>query len=359
MFKHSYASAKDANFDSDIKLVSLLGVVSKMEEETFATKDQEVVLVIGSTGAGKSTFINYVSGRKMILDTSQMDDAVKCKDALAPIGHGMKSCTDRPQLYKEPQSGLILSDCPGFFDNRGINVEIANAVGIQSMAKNSKRVKGIVLIIERSSFTSSRGQGLEMALQSTLEFLGPELSKHLGSIMLLISKVPNDKVAITYKTIAEESERFPLCSELLRMGNVGFYSPLDDLHAGPGVLTQRDLLSKIMGLKGIANSERTFNITISPSAKLEVTGLISLISTRIRNHLAKQEFEPLPQLVKLTETLTRLNIERVNDEVEKMESMVIDQIKLFEFQDKGVEQLNKLKKLMPAPYQPAIEQTLQ
>ncbi len=358
MIKHTHGYTKEANLSADAKLVRLLGVVSKLDSEIVATQNQEVVLVIGSTGAGKSTFINYFSGREMVLDSSQMEDAVVCKNPLATIGHGSKACTDRPTLYQEPNSSLILSDCPGFFDNRGVDVEVANAIGIQSMAKNSKRVKGIILIIEKSSLIAGRGKGLEESLAQTLEFLGSDLSNHLDSILVLISKVPHERVARTYTTLAEDVARFPLCTELLRKGNLGFYSPLDDFEPGNGVLSRKDLSAIIQGFKGIDRSERTFNIAISPEAKLEVTGLITMVSSKTRNHLAKHEFEALPHLLQLTSTFSSLNIDRVNNEIEKMESSMVDQIRLFEFDTKGMDHLTQLKKIMPPTYQPVIDKTL-
>lgn len=355
-YKHSYA--KPANLGGDPKLAKLLGTVSKMGVQIDSAKDKEVVLVIGSTGAGKSTFINYLAGRKMKLDTTQMDDVVVCDNPLAEIGHGMKSHTDRPQLYQEPGSSLILCDCPGFFDNRGLDVEVANAIGIQSLAKNSKLVKGIILIVDRASFLSGRGQTLELTIQSTLKFLGPNLGKNLDSVMMLISKVPNEKIKPFYKAIHDDASMLPLCSEILKRGNVGFYSPLDDLSPVDGVFNRGNLLSKINKFKGIHDSENTFNISVSPSAELEITGLMSLISSRVRSHLNKLEFEPLPDLLKLAEILAGMRIDRVQMESEKMETMVIDQIKLFEFHDKGAEHLSNLKKIMPTSYEKTIVQTL-
>lgn len=55
-YKHSYA--KPANLGADPKLAKLLGTVSKMGVQIDSAKDSEMVLVIGSTGAGNSTFIN-------------------------------------------------------------------------------------------------------------------------------------------------------------------------------------------------------------------------------------------------------------------------------------------------------------
>lgn len=355
---YSYPHAKSADLTADPKLVSLLSVIANMETEIVTTQDKEVVLIIGATGAGKSTFINYLANRPMELDTTQMEDAIVCKNPLAAIGHGMTSCTDKPQLYAH--TNFVLCDCPGFFDNRGIAVEVANAIGIQSLAKKSKKVKGIILIIDRSSITSTRGQGIELAIEQTLKFLGPDMTKHLDSFMLLISKVPNQKIESFYSTISNEAQRFPLCSQLLKHNHLGFYSPLDDLDNNKSaVLNRNTILNKIAGFRGIPNSGQAFNIAISPSAELEVTGLMNLVGAKIRNHLKNSEFEPIPRLITVIESLNRLNIASIEKEAEKLSSMVMDQIKIFEFEENGKKNLEMLKKIMPPEFQPIIQQTLQ
>lgn len=51
-------------------------------------------------------------------------------------------------------------DCPGFLDNRGSEVNIANSVNIKHAIANSKEVKVIVLI-NYKTLEADRGRGLK------------------------------------------------------------------------------------------------------------------------------------------------------------------------------------------------------
>ena len=65
-------------------------------------------------------------------------------DEVMPIGHTKKSHTFIPQI--ETVDGHTWCDCPGFLDNRGAEINIANAVNIKVALANAKSAKIIVLI---------------------------------------------------------------------------------------------------------------------------------------------------------------------------------------------------------------------
>ena len=50
-------------------------------------------------------------------------------EEIMPIGHSKRSTTFMPQIESGPK-GVIYCDCPGFLDNRGKEINIANAVNI-------------------------------------------------------------------------------------------------------------------------------------------------------------------------------------------------------------------------------------
>ena len=84
-------------------------------------KGADVVMTIGPTGAGKSTIINRGAGSKV---TFEQDTRTKKWIATAdpvkfPIGH-TKSCTLTPTFWKNEKTGMVIGDCPGFNDTRGL-----------------------------------------------------------------------------------------------------------------------------------------------------------------------------------------------------------------------------------------------
>ena len=96
---------------------------------------REAIVVMGNTGAGKSTFLNYLMGCEMTTQDPEelglvgLDDEVVVVlprsaggslDEIMPIGHEKKSKTFLPHIEEDPrqEAPYAYCDCPGFLDNR-------------------------------------------------------------------------------------------------------------------------------------------------------------------------------------------------------------------------------------------------
>ena len=137
-------------------------------------KDRDVLMVIGNTGAGKSTLVNYLAGCTMEMvsrkDAGFTDGNLKKKIArvaegsfikeVMRIGHLNQSATFLPAVYHDEGSGLTLCDCPGFLDNRGAEINIANACNIKQMIAQAKSVR-VVVLINYDSLEADRGRGVK------------------------------------------------------------------------------------------------------------------------------------------------------------------------------------------------------
>merc|ERR1712185_838424 len=76
------------------------------------------------------------------------------------IGHLNKSATFLPAVHHDEGSGLTLCDCPGFLDNRGAEINIANACNIKQMIAQAKSVR-VVVLINYDSLSADRGRGVK------------------------------------------------------------------------------------------------------------------------------------------------------------------------------------------------------
>lgn len=112
--------------------------------------------------------LNYICGNKLILKDDKYieidrDFTGKKPDNgnIALIGHGNQSVTFTPGIFEKKTDGesIFLCDCPGFSDNRGAEVNIANSVNISRMMKRAKSVR-FILLCAHSDFTHLRGESI-------------------------------------------------------------------------------------------------------------------------------------------------------------------------------------------------------
>ncbi|KAL4466765.1 hypothetical protein ABPG74_010362 [Tetrahymena malaccensis] len=162
----------------------------------------EVILIVGPTGCGKSTTANYLLGsemyqRKIIkqqdLDGENFVYEEEVIDSKGPfqIGHSTQSQTPTLQIVNL-QNDLFVCDTPGFFDNRGVEIEIANTFSLKKFILNCQSVR-IVVLISYHEIKAQRG----LLFQNVFEIVSNILKKHekqsFEKIAFLFTLVPKDK----------------------------------------------------------------------------------------------------------------------------------------------------------------------
>lgn len=162
---------------------------------------KELVLFLGTTGAGKSTCINYLLGAK--LDKEQDIDltlAVLSDDQnawlptkkLPEIGNKFyASCTSYSEIFDDESNGLAYCDTAGFMDTRRAESElhVCASLSMQLAIQSAKTIKAIVVVIEWETFRQRICTVLE-ALMYTLSQLLIEPECIADSIIFLINKAP-------------------------------------------------------------------------------------------------------------------------------------------------------------------------
>lgn len=148
-----------------------------------SSKDKEIVVFLGNTGAGKSTLINYLSGKK--LKVNEFEDIVldnpNDPSAMA-IGGGSVSETFLPAFV---QAGdLLLYDLPGFKDNRGTAKNLVTAGFIKCVIEKARSAK-LVFVAGIDQITSDRGASFK-TLQAQAKQLIPNSSKPIETFSSLV-----------------------------------------------------------------------------------------------------------------------------------------------------------------------------
>lgn len=175
----------------------------------------EVVFIVGNTGVGKSTCLNYFYGCDMVREKHQMIVSPHSKiPAVAAIGHGLLSKTFLPQITTVPGSALTFCDTPGFHDTRSPELRIVNAVNIRKILLSAKLVK-ILILMNTNSIIDPRKRDVTELLQILTEMFGSfsEMSHFSEGVLIGITRpnaIDGEPVMLDQiREILREDRRFP------------------------------------------------------------------------------------------------------------------------------------------------------
>lgn len=125
--------------------------------EAFKSKD--VVHLIGKSGTGKSSFINFLQGRKLIkyvreeiLDDGTVVLGKSYVDMVVPvegfrIGHECNGCTATLNSCRIKGSELLAADSCGFDDPKSVidaGIDIVNAVSLKNAMALSNSIRPVM-----------------------------------------------------------------------------------------------------------------------------------------------------------------------------------------------------------------------
>lgn len=122
------------------------------------SKGKDVVLLVGNTGAGKSSLVAYLSGLPLIFD--EADEIISLKNQnneKIAIGDGCDSVTTLPVPVPIANTDLIVYDLPGLQDSRGVPYDVLTAAFLKNIAENARNVK-FVFVESMDSLTTARGR---------------------------------------------------------------------------------------------------------------------------------------------------------------------------------------------------------
>ncbi|WP_194847473.1 NACHT domain-containing protein [Candidatus Neptunochlamydia vexilliferae] len=287
---------KTLNTDESIAL--LLECVRQGELEAQKAKGKDITLFIGNTGAGKSTTINYLCGCTLELkpyDELGIDglgDAVVVKpqnqggtkDEIMPIGHTKISKTFMPKI--ETQDKKTYMDCPGFLDNRGAEINIANAVNIKNAIKAAKSAK-VVILINYHTLKAGRARGLSEMLQIAYNLFSNKetLLKSKDSLLIGVTNTPEN---ITL----DQLRRFIIKdnSTLQKLQDTLFtYDPVD--RSIKGGWKRAEFLNAIDALKPVPHHKRIFSTVLTYEDEHKLLSISEILGKKIEKALGTQDYK--------------------------------------------------------------------
>ena len=246
---------------------------------------QDIMVVLGTTGAGKSVFTNYMHGCDMssVRIKGVAGRVIECSNPVTPIGHDKHSKTTFPILCEGSAltGGLGFGDFPGFFDNRGADFDISNAYATQAVMSKAKSIRGIVLLVNYPGILTKRGEAIREAADTLKQIFGPDVMKYTGSIRLGITRPDREESLQDLKHIMAADDVDPVIRALVPTMFVS--DPLD--RPMEGALNRAQLVRHLQGCKPIRNAADALRFNMSLESKLALESVVDEISAELLQDL--------------------------------------------------------------------------
>ena len=164
-----------------------------------------VVMVLGSTGAGKSTLVNYLQGASYEKDPvfdivkAPLRLSEKSKEYAQTSDCMGKSTTTIPGMYNH-NTDFVYVDFPGFGDlSDDEECLLASALVARYFFRYVKSIKAIVVVTNIDEITATRGKYF-LKLVETLQTVIKELDLVKSSLFFLLNKFEDDIEKHDYTT---------------------------------------------------------------------------------------------------------------------------------------------------------------
>ncbi|WP_341755613.1 hypothetical protein [Candidatus Tisiphia endosymbiont of Ptychoptera albimana] len=198
----------------------------KKEMDEFAKADYHLikkdseVLIVGTSGVGKSTLINYLNGSELAGEYIDGKLKIKLISNSLPggfnIGHSTNiSETLYPEVYSPDGANYSFVDSPGFGDSRGAAIDIANLFFRKYVTEGVSNIK-ILLVCSYSDLTDPTGRGANFfkSYKALGNFCGAfknqkaleELSKSIGIVITQVTDELANKIKKLEKDILKNKK---------------------------------------------------------------------------------------------------------------------------------------------------------
>lgn len=292
----------------DFDEVENLTKIAKKAAEKI--ENQDIILLFGATGSGKSTTIHYLAGQKLeeigkhhIVPEKPftISDLEKITISNSALSETRNICTISVCLDHiiQGESGIITyCDTPGYGDTSGAEVDISNFIGINYAISKSKTVK--ILALLSGTGIGGKGEGLKSLLEILSKMILTDFEDRLQSITYGFTKFTENNLNYINKTaknlkkqieannieISDENFIKILNNFIEKTENNNtclFINPLDK---NPSNLTK--ILLKCNATKF---PDEAFSISLSSKSENMISKHINNISYHLQNAMLNNRFD--------------------------------------------------------------------
>ncbi|CAF3045236.1 unnamed protein product [Rotaria sp. Silwood2] len=248
---------------------------------------KEIILLIGETGTGKSTTIQFLAGSKMkktkvevepgrflehitadgLITNSGLENVISSARNKSETRYITPVTIQLKDIFGSYEFGeIILCDAPGFGDTAGPEVDIANGVGVIEAIKGCKSVK----ILALSSYKSlgDRGQGIQRLAHLLINMIHG-IQDRLSAILYAFTKYPS---TIDVSALLIDIKMSKVDTDPLLRSDSAFVTVLTDMinktkvgaeNIDPVCGDPRNIIGKLKNVHGIMFPEEVFRFSMS------------------------------------------------------------------------------------------------
>lgn len=174
---------------TEVELEETYRLIQQGDDYVQLEPETDIVLLLGITGAGKSTLSNFLAGINLTAVRLSPESAniyiVDEDEKINNIESQFLSHTIFPEKLVDP-IGTVYYDTPGFSDTRSLAHEVVASYFIRRVIDYAERVKFLLVI--GKDFLDSRTAFIELIVQTTSHIRNIDVFR--DSIALIVTKVP-------------------------------------------------------------------------------------------------------------------------------------------------------------------------
>ena len=261
----------------DHSIAKILSYINSAQQSIDRIRHRHVISIIGNTGTGKSTTVNYLFGCRM----SMAGRNIIAEEPVAIIGHTPESETCIPMGFSLPNSDIALCDMPGFLETRGSEINIANAVNTRNLLAKAKSNR-IFFLINYYSLLGDRADGLKNAIKILVKFFGTieKLNQNTASILIGVTHfvdLPNNDWPWVKNFIQEIAEK-----EKWVLRDLDKIIPIDPIkNKAP---SKEEILAELTALPIIEGSKDLYSTALRDADLLLIRDISKKISEKINQY---------------------------------------------------------------------------